>query len=289
MSYLLLLLTTVCIYAILVLTLNLLVGYSGIHSFAHGAFFGIAAYMCTLAMLKLGLPFWVALLVAMVGTGLLAALVGIPALRLGGDYFFLACFALIFITQRILFNWQDVTNGSYGLYGIPRPNLFGYSIGAGWPFLLLSLALLALVVLVIWRLVASPYGLTLQAIRDDPLVAATLGRDVTRTRVIVFGIAGGLTAFAGGLYSTFLGVIEPGAFGVPIVILLWSMLFIGGSGNLYGPIVGAAILLFLPEGLRLVGIEGVKAGEIQQMIYGLMLVLLMMFRPQGLVGKHMVE
>jgi branched-chain amino acid transport system permease protein len=289
MNYVVLLLTGLCIYAILTLSLNLLVGYTGIPSFAHGAFFGIGAYMVALAMVRLGVPFLLAVLLAVLGTGVVAALVGVPALRLGGDYFFLACFAIIFIVTRILFNWQDVTNGPYGVYGIPKPSLVGATIGSGLPFLLLSLAALALVLFIIWRLVHSPYGLMLQGIRDDELVVSTLGRDVTRAKVVVFAIAGGLAAVAGGLYATFYGVIDPSAFGVPVIILLWSMLFIGGAGNLYGPVLGAGLLLFLPEGLRLLGLESVKAGEIQQMIYGLLLIFLMIFRPQGLAGRHMVE
>src|SRR5919199_1067669 len=289
MSYVMLLLTGMCIYAILTLSLNLLVGYTGIPSFAHGVFFGIGAYVVALVMLKLGWPFPLAVLLAVLLTGLIAALVGVPALRLGGDYFFLACFAIIFIVTRILFNWQDVTNGPYGVYGIPKPSFFGATVGSGLPFLLLSLAALALVLFVIWRLVHSPYGLMLQGIRDDELVVSTLGRDVTRAKVVVFAIAGGLAAVAGGLYATFYGVIDPSAFGVPVIILLWSMLFIGGAGNLYGPVLGAGLLLFLPEGLRLLGMESVKAGEIQQMIYGLLLIFLMIFRPQGLAGKYVVE
>src|SRR4051812_36200002 len=153
MNYVVLLLTGLCIYAILTLSLNLLVGYTGIPSFAHGAFFGIGAYMVALAMVRLSVPFPLAVLLAVIGTGVIAALVGVPALRLGGDYFFLACFALIFINTRILFNWQDVTNGPYGVYGIPKPSFFGATIGSGLPFLLLSLAALALVLFVIWRLV----------------------------------------------------------------------------------------------------------------------------------------
>jgi branched-chain amino acid transport system permease protein len=289
MNYVVLLLTGLCIYAILTLSLNLLVGYTGIPSFAHGAFFGIGAYMVALAMVRLGVPFLLAVLLAVLGTAVIAALVGVPALQLGGDYFFLACFAIIFIVTRILFNWQDVTNGPYGVYGIPKPSFFGATVGSGLPFLLLSLAALALVLFVIWRLVHSPYGLMLQGIRDDELVVSTLGRDVTRAKVVVFAIAGGLAAVTGGLYATFYGVIDPSAFGVPVIVLLWSMLFIGGAGNLYGPVLGAGLLLFLPEGLRLLGMESVKAGEIQQMIYGLLLIFLMIFRPQGLAGRHMVE
>jgi branched-chain amino acid transport system permease protein len=106
---------------------------------------------------------------------------------------------------------------------------------------------------------------------------------------MAFGIAGGLAAVAGGLFASYYGVIEPNAFGVPIIILLFSMLFIGGVGNLVGPALGAVILLLLPEGLRLLGIPGVKAAEIQQIIYGLLLVVLMLFRPQGLVGKRLVQ
>ena len=117
------------------------------------------------------------------------------------------------------------------MYGIPKPSPVSATIGSGLPFLLLSLAALALVLFIIWRLVHSPYGLMLQGIRDDELVVSTLGRDVTRAKVVVFAIAGGLAAVAGGLYATFYGVIDPSAFGVPVIILLWSMLFIGGAGT----------------------------------------------------------
>lgn len=289
MNYVILLLTLTCIYAILTVSLNLLVGYTGIPSFAHGTFYGVGSYVVVLSMMRLGMPFPVAVLLGVLATGIIAGLVGLPALRLGGDYFFLACFAIIFIGLRIMFNWQDVTNGAQGIYGIPRPSLFGVTVTSGLPFLLFSAAALALVVLVVWRLVASPYGLTLQAIRDDELVAATLGRDVTRVKGVVFAIAGGLAAVAGGLNASFLGVMEPNMFAVGTIILLWAMLFIGGAGNIYGPVLGAAALVFLPEGLRLVGIEGVKSGEIQQAIYGLTLVLLMLFRPQGLAGKYLKD
>jgi branched-chain amino acid transport system permease protein len=289
MNYVMLLLTLACMYAILTVSLNLLVGYTGIPSFAHGTFFGVGTYIVVLCMLRLGIPFIPAVLIGVLGTGVIAGLVGLPALRLGGDYFFLACFAIIFIALRIMFNWQDVTNGAQGIYGIPRPSFFGETVASGLPFLLLSIVALAVVAFVVWRLVASPWGLTLQAIRDDELVAETLGRDVTRIKVVVFAIAGGLAAVAGGLSATFLGVIEPNMFAVNVIILLWAMLFIGGAGNMYGPILGALVLVFLPEGLRMIGIEGVKAGEIQQAIYGMTLVLLMLFRPQGLAGKYLKD
>jgi branched-chain amino acid transport system permease protein len=289
MSFLLFVLTLACIYAILTLSLNLLVGYAGVPSFAHGIFFGIGSYTVVLGMLKLHLPYLAALILGVLLTGVVAALVGVPALRLGGDYFVVACFAFIFIALRILFNWQGLTNGAYGLYGIARPNLFGLTVGSGWPYLALALIGLLLVLAVIWRLVSSPYGLMLQAIRDDELVAESLGRDVTRAKIVLFAIAGSLTAVAGALFAPFISVIEPNVFGIGLIILLWAMLFIGGSGNLYGPILGALVLVMLPEGLRLLGISGAKAGELQQMIYGMLLVVLMFVRPQGLVGKFRVE
>jgi branched-chain amino acid transport system permease protein len=289
MDYLVYLLIVICIYVILTVSLNSLVGEARIFSFAHAAFFGIGAYATSILMVKGGWNFFPALGAAFVVTGCIAAVSGIPALRLGGDYFVLACFALQIIVERILNNWESLTGGPYGLYGIPRPSLFGHVLTDNRSFVLLALAIAGIVVWAYGRWMKSPYGLTIRTLAEDEVVAASMGRDVTRVKVVLFAITAATAALAGGLYAVLYGVVDPTAFGIHVIILLWAMLFVGGMGNLKGPILGAVVLLCLPEALRFIGVQGAKTGQVQQMAYGLFLVGAMLFRPQGLAGEHRAE
>ncbi len=289
MEYLIYVTTLACIYVILASSLNLVVGYSGIFSFAHAAFYGIGAYTAAILTTKLGLNFLPAIVAGIAITAAIGAAVGIPALRTGGDYFILACLAFQLVTTRVFNNWVDVTGGPYGIFGIPRPRILDLSLSSGILYLPLALVCALLVVFACRRLIMSPYGLTLQAIREDEMVAQVLGRDVTLAKIIIFAISGGMAAIAGGLYAYYLGVVDPGSFGIPEIILMWAMIFVGGTGSLKGPVLGAVLLIFLPQALRLLGLQGAKAGEAQQMVYGLALVLLVLFRPHGLAGKYRVE
>ncbi|MCL5961656.1 MAG: branched-chain amino acid ABC transporter permease, partial [Chloroflexi bacterium] len=222
MEYLIYVSTLACIYVILAVSLNLLVGYTGIFSFAHAAFYGIGAYASAIVVTKLGVNFLPAIVAAIVITAAVAAAVGVPALRTGGDYFVLACFALQIVTTRVLNNWVDVTGGPYGITGVPRPRIFDFSLSSGLLYFPLAAAFALLVVYACWRLVSSPYGLTLQAIREDELVTQVLGRDVTRVKIAIFAISAGLAAIGGGLYAYYIGVVDPGSFGINEIILLWA-------------------------------------------------------------------
>ncbi len=289
MDYLIYLVIVICIYVILTISLNSLVGEAGIFSFAHGAFFGIGAYTAAILMVKSGWNFVPAAVAAFVLTTFIAAIAGIPALRLGGDYFVLGCFALQIIVERVLNNWESLTGGPYGLYGIPRPAFFGYVLTSNRAFIVLALFVVALVVWAYRRWMRSPFGLTLRALREDEVVVASMGRDIVWLKVTLFGLAGGTAALAGALYAPLYGVVDPTAFGISLTILLWAMLFVGGTGNLRGPILGAVVLLLLPEALRFLGVRGARAGQVQEMMYGLLLIAAMLFRPQGLAGERRVE
>ncbi len=289
MDYLIYLLIGICVYVILTVSLNSLVGEAKIYSFAHGAFFGIGAYTASILMVKAGWNFIPATVAAFAVTGVIAALSGIPALRLGGDYFVLACFAFQIIMERIFNNWESLTGGPYGLYGIPRPSFFGYTLTNNRVFVLLALAIAGLVIWVYGRWMRSPYGLTLRIVGEDEVVATSMGRDLTRLKVTLFAITGGTAGLSGALYASLYGVVDPSAFGISVIILLWAMLFVGGMGNLRGPILGAVVLLLLPEALRFMGLHGAQAGQVQQMAYGLLLIAAMLFRPQGLAGVRRVE
>lgn len=286
MDYVLGLLILVCIYAIFTAALDLLVGYTLLLSFAPAAFAGIGAYAAALTATKLGFGFVPALLFAMVCTAALAALLAIPLLRMRGEYFLLATFGLSMVAASVLDNWVDLTNGPFGVRGIPRPALLGLGADSTAKMLVLCIVLLAVCLYVKWRLVRAPFGVALRAVREDETVAQTIGKDVWRIRLIVFAISAAFTAVGGALFAYYLRFIDPTLFYFHATILMWAALFIGGCGSILGNILGPAILVLFPEMLRFVGLTGGNTAHMQQALYGALLVLLAIFRPQGLAGTY---
>jgi len=286
MNYIFHILVMICLYTILGLTLNLVVGYGGMLSLCHAAFYGIGAYASTLSMANAGWPYLPSLLVALLICGTIAYLVSIPSIRFHGDFFVLATLAFQMIIFSILYNWTNFTKGPYGISGIPRPSLVGWRVTTPWMFFLLALVAAIVVGSAIWRLSHSPYGRALQAIRDDEMAAQALGKDVTRFRRSAFAITGMLAAVAGVLFAGYTSYIDPTSFTLDESVFILCVVIIGGAGNLRGPIVGAVILVLLPELLRFLRIPDAVAANARQIIYGLLLILMMRFRPQGIAGKY---
>lgn len=286
MGYIVTLLTIICIYTILTASMDLILGYAGLFSFVHAALCGIGSYAAAVLMVKLGwslLPaFGAALIVTMIA-GLATAAITV---RLEGHYFILGTFCVANVVESLMENWTSVTNGTSGLYGIPVTRLFGWTIGAGIPFLLFCAVLTGIALAIKWLLVSAPFGITLQAIRDDEVVASVLGNNVRRVRIVVFVIGAAMTALAGVLLACYLRFLDPTSFSFSFTILIWAALFVGGSVGTLGTIVGPAILVLFPEALRFVGLSGPHVANVQQALYGFLLVLLMMFRPQGFFGRH---
>ena len=283
MDYLLHLATIVLLYAGLVASLNLLIGHAGIFSFAHASFYGIGGYVTAMLTVYAGWNWLPALGGAVAATAVVSFLIGVPTLRLGGDYFILALFGFQLIVLDVIFNLDDITNGPFGIRGIPRPSLGDHTLATGWPFLIGTALVTALVFLIVRRIVASPLGGKLHAIRDDETVAAALGIDVSRTRITVFTVAGALAALIGAMTAFYFRFVETSAFNSEFMILLLAMAFVGGSRSLWGALAGPAILVLFPEMFRFMGSGGVNLAKVQQGLYGLLLILLMLFRPQGLI------
>jgi branched-chain amino acid transport system permease protein len=215
-----------------------------------------------------------------------AALLAIPLLRLRGEYFLLGTFGLSMVAGAVFDNWIDLTNGPFGVRGIPRPALLGLTVMGTAQMLVLCVVALALCLFIKWRLVRAPFGIALRAVREDETVAQTIGKDVWRIRLTVFAISAAFTALGGTLFAYYLRFIDPTLFYFQATILIWAALFIGGCGSLVGNIVGPAILVLFPEALRFVGLGGGSAAHLQQGLYGGLLVLLAIFRPQGLAGTY---
>jgi branched-chain amino acid transport system permease protein len=277
------------IYALLGSSLNLAAGYTGLLSLCHAAFYGIGAYTTTLLMVKAGLSFLPALAVAMIVTAACSLVIAIPSLRLHGDYFVLATLGFQIIVFSILYNWVGLTRGPYGISGIPAPTVLGIELNGVPRFAVFSSLLTFAGLGVIALLVGSPFGRLLRAVRDDELAAAALAKNVPRVKTTAFVLSAALAGVPGALFATYIRYIDPTSFTLMEAIFVLSIVVIGGAGNFWGPIVGAVLLVMLPEILRFLQISDSIAANLRQIIYGLLLVVLMRLRPQGLIGDYGFE
>lgn len=286
MEYLLHILVLIGIYTILSVSLNLISGYTGLISIAHAAFYGVGAYVAALMALNLHSPFLVNIVCAIILCGLLGALVGIPSLRIRDDYFVIATFAFQVITFSILNNWVSFTGGPMGLPGIPQPTIFGFQISSQVGFLILVGFFCALMLWMTHRIVRSPFGRVLKAIREDEVFAQAAGKNVATHKIFVFVIGAGMAAVAGVMYAHYISFIDPTSFTVMESIFIISIVIIGGAGSMWGPVVGAVVLVVLPELLRFIGLPSSVAANTRQIIYGALLVAFMMWQPRGFLGKY---
>jgi len=290
MNYIFHIVIMINIYIILCVSTNLLVGMTNLLSLGQAAFYGIGAYIAVLSLMILNLPMIPTILLVMIGTAIASLLIAYPSLRLKGDYFVLATlgFQLIFFT--ILYNWVSVTRGPYGIPGIPSPKLFGIiSISGLIPFLILSSIFSVLIVFIFFKLVHSPFGRVLKGIRDDEIAVLSLGRNVTSFKIWAFVISSAFIGIGGFIYATYVSYIDPTSFNLDEAIFILAALLIGGTGNIKGPVVGAVFVVVLPELLRFVGFPDSVAANLRQIVYGLTLIILMRYRPQGLAGDYKLQ
>lgn len=286
MEYLLHILVITGIYMILTLSLNLIVGYTGLAAFGHAAFSCVGAYTSSLLALQYGISPWIGLIIGAGVAALLGIVIGLPSIRLRGDYLALATFGFGVIVYSVTKNWVSLTRGPMGLPGIPGFNLFGLSIDSIFSYLVLVAAFVLLTFFVIQRIVNSPFGRVLQGVREDEIAAQAMGKDVNRYKLFVFIIGAIFAGIAGSLYAHYITFIDPSSFTVMESITILLMVVFGGMGSLTGSFLGATFLVILPELLRFLGMPSAIAAPLRQMIYGLLLILLMLKRPQGLVGRY---
>ncbi|WP_424812864.1 branched-chain amino acid ABC transporter permease [Roseococcus sp. YIM B11640] len=280
-AYLTNLASLAAIFGILAATLNVAVGYAGIFSVAHAVFFGIGAYSGAQVALLLVPDALLAMLVAAVISGGLSLCLALPALRVRGEYFVAASLGLQMMAVTLFSEWKSVTGGIGGLTGIPRPHVFGVEVGT----LPLALGALVVILLATAALMRGAFGRTLQAIRDAESAAQALGKNVAAAKALAVAFACAGAGVAGALFALHMQFVNVESFTLDQSVLIMAMVIIGGTGTLLGPLVGAVILLSLPAGLAFLPfIPATEVGAVQQMIYGLAMTLLMIFRPAGLVG-----
>ncbi len=275
------------IYAIFAMSLNVEMGYTGLFNFGHVAFFGIGAYVSALLTLR-QVPFELALLVALVASGCFGFLLGIPSLRLRGDYFGIATLGFGEIIRMVFQNEVWLTKGPMGLPGIPKPTLFSYRFASLPQYLLLTLGFAMVTFLILRRTIRSPLGRTFKAIREDELAAAALGKNVYHFKIRCLIIGSVFAGMAGALWAHYTTFISPGDFTLLETILVLLIVVFGGKGTEWGPLIGALVLIFFQESLRFLKLPaewGRYLAPLQQMIFGGLLIFLMIFRPEGLIRE----
>jgi branched-chain amino acid transport system permease protein len=286
MDYLIHLFILVGIYGILSLSLNLVVGYTGLLSVTHAAFYGLGAYMAAIFLVDFGLNFFLALLVSIIVTAFVGLLIGLVMSRFKDDFYALVSFGFNIIVWSTFLNWQSVTRGPLGIPGIDRPSIFGLDLTGNLSFLVLVLVCLLVVFLLCHWLVRSSYGRALKAIREDEKALQVFGYRTTHYKLLVFVIAAALAAIAGALFASYITFIDPSSFSLNESIFLLAIVILGGLASLRGALLGALVLVLLPEALRFVGFPPELAAQMRQVVYGLVLVILMLYRPQGLIGEY---
>lgn len=228
---------------------------------------------------QLGAPFLVGILCGMAAVAIVSLLVSIPSVRLHGDFFVVASLGFQIIAFSVFNNWMELTRGPLGIPGIPQPVVFGWQVDSNVEFVGLVTVIAMMTYLIVWRITTSPFGRVLHAIREDEVVAKAMGKNTLRFKVTVFAVSAALAASAGGLYAHYITYIDPTSFTIMESILIISMVIIGGAGRLWGSLIGAIVLVTLPELLRFVGLPSSMAASVRQIVYGVLLVVMMMLRP----------
>lgn len=298
LSYTVFFITVAAILSIATLGLNLQWGLSGQFNAGVVGFVAIGGYTLAIVtmpaterlLVQWNLPFAVGLLASLATSAVAALLVGLATLRLRSDYLAIATFGIASSIQLLANNLEPLTGGSRGLVGIPRPFESLGAQGFGWAYLVIALAALAACYAAMQALLHSPWGRVQRALREDEAVCAALGKDVVRLRLSSFVLGAVLMGLSGALYAGFVGTTSPNEFLPILTFQVWAMLIVGGSGSNRGAIAGTfvvwglwtlsgvVIALLLPANLQ------AQAGAVQSMLVGLVLVLTLLLRPQGLLG-----
>jgi branched-chain amino acid transport system permease protein len=269
-AYYLQILTVIGINIILAASLNLISGYTGQLSLGHATFMGIGAYSATLISIHLGLPFIISLIIGGVVAAIFGFIIGVPTLRLKGDYLAIATLGFGEIMKNINLNLK-ITGGPMGLRGIPQAtNIY------------IVIAAVVLTIFAINRIINSRVGKSFIAIREDELAAEAMGINTTHYKILSFVIGAFFAGIAGGLYAFFFRYIHPSNFGFMKSIEILCMVVLGGMGNTYGAVLGAIIITVLPEFLRTVS---PVISQYRMVFYGLLLVIMMIVRPQGILSQ----
>lgn len=263
---------TLLIFSILASSLNLMMGYTGLVSIAHAAFFGVGAYTSGVLMLKAGWPFGLALVAATGVTAVVALGIGVPSFRTRGIYYIIVTVAFQLIASEVFDNWYDVTGGGVGLKGVPRPKGFESKVS----YYYLVLAVTVLVHAAIVRVLRSPVGTALMAVRDNETKARMLGVNPLGYKTFAFVFGSALAGLAGSLYAHYFEYAHPDFFSFSVSVDIFLAVILGGAGTLWGPPLGVLLLEAMREMLQ-------EFAALRLLIFGALLIVLMAFLPEGVL------
>lgn len=286
MDYVLSIVILLTIYIVLATSLNVVLGHGGLLSLCHAAFYAIGAYTAALLGTALGWPFFATVGAAIAASALIAALLAIPLLKLRGDYFILGSLGFQIIIVDIIYNSDWLTNGALGIGRIPRPTVFGHQVVTASDYAMLYAVLAAACVALLHYFMAAPFGRALDAVREDEIAATALGKNVRSMRIRAFAISAGGAGLAGAMYAHYVTFIDATSFTFTESVYILSLVIVGGVATTRGPIIGAVLLVAIPELLRFVGLSSGADANLRQLLYGLLLIVFAMTRPRGIAGRN---
>jgi branched-chain amino acid transport system permease protein len=275
--YLLRVVTTILVYACVAIGLNLILGYGGLISFGHAAFFGIGAYTVALLMIKLDWSFLAATGAGILLSVIMGALVGLTAWRVRGDYLALVTLGFVGITTLFMNNWVPLTGGPSGIPGVPLPTIFGYQLSASDGVYYLCLVTVGIVTGVCALISRSYFGRALLTIREDEIVARANGINVPAVKVTVFAIGAGIAGLAGAIQAASLGYVGPASFTLDQSILMVEIVVVGGMASTWGPLIGSTILVAATEFFRF-------APAWRPAVFGAVMIVILIVRADGVAS-----
>ncbi len=271
-------LATAALYALLALGLNIIVGFAGLLHLGYAALFAIGAYTYALLNLRMGCSFWLALPISGGMAGVAGVLLGLPAIRVRGDYLAIVTLGFGEIVRIVFTNLEEWTGGPNGLMGIAHPVFGSFNFGVNsTPYYGLLVVLVAATAWACAKLRGSRMGLAWRAVKEDELAAGCLGIDASRMKLLALGLGGWIAGLAGCVFAAKQGTITPDSFDFILSVMILAMVILGGIGSVTGVIVGAVVLSAAPELLR-------EFSAYRMLLFGLLMIVLMRVRPQGLFG-----
>ena len=283
------LLIIIGIYSILAVSLNLALGFAGLINLGHVAFFAIGAYSSALLTLRLGFPFIVAFFMAGIIAGFFGFILMWATKRLKGDYLALATLSFSFVVISLIINLQGITRGPLGISGIPKPSFFGIMLASNTSYLFFVIIVAVLSIFVINDMLNSPFGRLLQAARDDEIGLRVLGKNTGKLKYKAMMISAFFAGIAGSLFAHYISYIEPSSFFFSEIILILTIVIVGGIASLPGSIVATFVIILIPEIFRFVSLPTSIIGPARQIIYAIILIGMLLYRPRGLLGRIDLE
>jgi branched-chain amino acid transport system permease protein len=273
------------IFLVLSLSFNFSLGFAGIFNLAVSGLALFGGYVSALLILKLNLSFEIVFVLTIISGYLIGVIISLSVRKLKGDYLALTTFGFSFIVMVLALNWQSLTRGSFGLIGIPKPKLFGFSLDSLIEIFIFYSFISIIVYLFLEKLKKSPLGRIIQAMRDDELALLSLGKNTFQLKSYVLGLSSLFAGLSGLMSAYYFSYFDPRSFGLNDLIFVLSAVLLGGLGSNKGTAYGVLLLILIPELLRFFALPSSLIGPLRQIIYAILVILILWLKPKGLFGK----